>query len=89
MSYLPLPNGTPLVLTPSHGHSAVLACCWPLPLSTGPKLDSVFLVFEYCPHDMGKLVDSLTKPFHESEVKCLMQQVGWPASTCCFTDLLA
>jgi len=36
----------------------------------------VFLVFEYCPHDMGKLVDSLAKPFHESEVKCLMQQVG-------------
>lgn len=42
----------------------------------GPRLDSVFLVFEYCPHDMGKLVDSLPKPFHESEVKCLMQQVG-------------
>ncbi|KAI7842421.1 hypothetical protein COHA_004060 [Chlorella ohadii] len=42
---------------------------------TGPKLDSVFLVFEYCPHDMGKLVDSLSKPFHESEVKCLMQQL--------------
>ncbi len=44
--------------------------------SAGPRLDSVFLVFEYCPHDMGKLVDSLPKPFHESEVKCLMQQVG-------------
>ncbi|KAL4422316.1 hypothetical protein ABPG75_008513 [Micractinium tetrahymenae] len=42
---------------------------------TGPRLDSVFLVFEYCPHDMGKLVDSLPKPFHESEVKCLMQQL--------------
>ncbi|EFN52944.1 hypothetical protein CHLNCDRAFT_32311, partial [Chlorella variabilis] len=42
---------------------------------TGPRLDSVFLVFEYCPHDMGKLVDSLPKPFHESEVKCLLQQL--------------
>jgi hypothetical protein len=36
----------------------------------------VFLVFEYCPHDMGKLVDSMPQPFHESEVKCLMTQVG-------------
>ena len=50
--------------------------CSPRPHNTaGPRLDSVFLVFEYCPHDMGKLVDSLPKPFHESEVKCLLQQV--------------
>lgn len=39
-------------------------------------MDAVFLVFEYCPHDLGRLIDSLPKPFHESEVKCLMQQVG-------------
>lgn len=44
-------------------------------LYAGPRLDSVFLVFEYCPHDLGKLVDWLPKPFHESEVKCLIQQV--------------
>ena len=42
-------------------------------------------MFEYCPHDMGKLVDSLSKPFHESEVKCLMQQVG---RLCCTAWLL-
>lgn len=45
----------------------------------------MFLVFEYCPHDMGKLVDSLSKPFHESEVKCLMQQVRlqcWVQQVC-------
>jgi hypothetical protein len=46
------------------------------PLPPGPRLDSVFLVFEYCPHDLGRLVDALPQPFHESEVKCLMQQVG-------------
>ena len=46
------------------------------PLTAGPTLDSVFLVFEYCPHDMGRLVDAMRQPFHESEVKCLMQQVG-------------
>ena len=47
----------------------------PSPSAAGPKLDSVFLVFEYCPHDMGRLVDAMRQPFHESEVKCLMQQV--------------
>ena len=57
-------------------NSALGAFPWPHSSPAGPKLDSVFLVFEYCPHDMGKLVDSLAKPFHESEVKCLMQQVG-------------
>ncbi|GAB4821329.1 hypothetical protein N2152v2_008375 [Parachlorella kessleri] len=44
---------------------------------TGPTLDSVFLVFEYCSHDLGRLVDSLRHPFHQSEVKCLLQQVQW------------
>ena len=41
---------------------------------TGARLDSVFLVFEYAPHDLGRLVDSLPAPFQESEVKCLMLQ---------------
>lgn len=42
---------------------------------TGSKLDSVFLVFEYCPHDLGRLVDTMPHPFQESEVKCLLRQV--------------
>lgn len=42
---------------------------------TGSKLDSVFLVFEYCEHDLGRLVDTMPHPFHESEVKCLMRQL--------------
>lgn len=57
----------------------------PLPLLrplTGPRLDSVFLVFEYCPHDLGKLVDSLPRPLQESEVKCLVEQVSEPESLC-------
>ena len=37
---------------------------------------SVFLVFEYCAHDLGRLLDTMRKPFNEPEVKCLMQQVG-------------
>ena len=37
---------------------------------------SVFLVFEYCAHDLGRLLDTMRKPFNEPEVKCLMLQVG-------------
>lgn len=28
----------------------------------------LFLVFEYCEHDLGRLLDSLKKPFTESQV---------------------
>ncbi len=38
-------------------------------------LCSVFMVFEYCEHDMGRLLDTMKQPFSEAEVKCLMQQV--------------
>ena len=37
---------------------------------------SVFLVFEYCEHDMGRLLDSMPQPFSEAAVKCLMLQVS-------------
>lgn len=36
---------------------------------------SVFLVFEYCAHDLGRLLDTMPRRFHESEVKCLLKQV--------------
>jgi hypothetical protein len=36
---------------------------------------SVFLVFEYLEHDMGRLLDTMPRPFTLSEVKCLVQQV--------------
>lgn len=42
---------------------------------TGSKLDSVFLVFEYCTHDLGRLLDTMPRRFHESEVKCLLKQL--------------
>ena len=42
---------------------------------TGSKPDSIFLVFEYCSHDLGKLIDMMPRPFSQSEVKCLMLQV--------------
>lgn len=42
---------------------------------TGSKMDSIFLVFEYCEHDMGRLLDSMPQPFTEAAVKCLMLQL--------------
>jgi serine/threonine protein kinase len=48
---------------------------------TGSKPDSIFLVFEYCSHDLGHLVDMMPRPFSQSEVKCLMLQVC-PYLTC-------
>ncbi len=36
---------------------------------------SVFLVFEYCAHDLGRLLDTMPRRFHESDVKCLLKQV--------------
>ena len=39
---------------------------------------SVFLVFEYCAHDLGRLLDTMPRRFHESEVKCLLKQVQNP-----------
>jgi len=42
---------------------------------TGRRPDSVFFVFEYVEHDLGRLLDSMRAPFKESEVKCLMLQL--------------
>lgn len=41
----------------------------------GSKLESVFLVFEYCQHDLAKLLDSMPRPFALEEVKCLSTQL--------------
>lgn len=41
----------------------------------GSKMDAVFLAFEYCEHDVARLLDWMKTPFSASEVKCLMAQV--------------
>jgi serine/threonine protein kinase len=41
----------------------------------GPKRDAVFLLFEYCEHDLSKLIRAVKNPFKESEVKCLIRQL--------------
>ena len=40
----------------------------------GTRADSVFLVFEYCSHDLARLVDTLP-PFPLAEVKCIVAQL--------------
>lgn len=44
-------------------------------VATGSKPDSVFLVFEYCEHDLGRLLDTMPRHFSEAEAKCLLRQL--------------
>jgi cyclin-dependent kinase 10 len=46
-----------------------------LDVVVGRKRDGVFLVFEYCEHDLSSLLKCVKNPFSESEVKCLMMQL--------------
>lgn len=46
-----------------------------LDVVVGRKRDGIFLVFEYCEHDLSSLLKFVNKPFIESEVKCLMIQL--------------
>ncbi|XP_065057555.1 cyclin-dependent kinase 10-like [Rhopilema esculentum] len=44
-------------------------------IAVGRKLDNVFLVMEYCHQDLASLLDNMTTPFSESQIKCLMLQL--------------
>lgn len=46
-----------------------------LDVVVGTKLDSLFLVFEFCEHDLARLLDAMPAPFSPAEVKCLLQQL--------------
>lgn len=41
----------------------------------GSSLDSIFMVMEYMEHDLKALMETMKKPFTQSEVKCLMLQL--------------
>ena len=41
----------------------------------GNHLQSIFLVMEYCHHDLASLLDNMKTPFMEAQVKCLMLQL--------------
>ncbi|CAG5095879.1 Oidioi.mRNA.OKI2018_I69.XSR.g14381.t1.cds [Oikopleura dioica] len=44
-------------------------------VAVGQQLESLFLVMGYCQYDLGSLLDHMSKPFLEDQVKCLMVQV--------------
>ena len=45
-------------------------------ISVGRKMDSVFLVFEYCENDLATLIDRLKpRPFNDSEIKTILLQL--------------
>lgn len=50
-------------------------CVSLLDVAVGKGRDHVFLVFEYCEHDMASLIEHMGKRFSECEVKCLMVQL--------------
>lgn len=41
----------------------------------GKHLDSIFLVMEYCEQDLASLLDNMSLPFKEAQIKCLMLQL--------------
>ncbi|XP_077982610.1 cyclin-dependent kinase 10-like [Glandiceps talaboti] len=41
----------------------------------GSHLDSIFLVMEYCEQDLASLLDNMSTPFTEAQVKCLALQM--------------
>ena len=44
-------------------------------IAVGKHLDSIFLVMEYCEQDLASLLDNMTSPFTEAEIKCVMLQL--------------
>lgn len=41
----------------------------------GRSLESIFVSMEYCEQDLASLLDNMSTPFTESQVKCLVLQV--------------
>ena len=53
-----------------HPHIIPLKC-----IAIGRKVENIFLVFEYCPHDFASLIDRMSRPFVEAEIKTIMLQL--------------
>ncbi|CEM03300.1 unnamed protein product [Vitrella brassicaformis CCMP3155] len=44
-------------------------------VTVGAQMNSIFLVFEYCEHDLATLLDNMSSPFSHAEIKCLLLQL--------------
>lgn len=54
----------------NHNNVVKLLC-----VASGRSLNSVYLIMEYCEHDLATLIDNMPTPFPEPAVKCLMKQL--------------
>ena len=57
-----------------HGQDPLIESLQLKCVAVGRALSSVFLVMEYCEHDLASLVDHMPCPFAEPVVKCLLLQ---------------
>ena len=44
-------------------------------IAVGRSLESIFLVMSYCEQDLASLLDNMSDPFSESQVKCIVIQL--------------
>uniref|UniRef100_A0A0G4FU19 Cyclin-dependent kinase 2 homolog n=1 Tax=Chromera velia CCMP2878 TaxID=1169474 RepID=A0A0G4FU19_9ALVE len=44
-------------------------------IAVGSDMGSIYLVFEYCDHDVANLLDRMNKPFSTAEIKSMMIQL--------------
>ena len=44
-------------------------------ISVARRTDGVFLVFEYCEHDLAGIIDKLNRPFNEGQIKRMLLQL--------------
>jgi serine/threonine protein kinase len=69
---MPLTAFREIQLLQTHRHPNIVSL---LEVAVGYKLSSVFLVCEFCEHDLAMLVDNNKKRFSVSEVKCIITQL--------------
>ncbi|KAJ2008019.1 bleomycin hydrolase [Coemansia thaxteri] len=69
---LPLSSFREIALLKQMRHPNIVSV---LEIAAGHKIDSIFMVMEYCECDLGTLLDGMKSPFSYSEVKSLLQQL--------------
>ncbi|KAI8321708.1 cyclin-dependent kinase-like protein 10 [Martensiomyces pterosporus] len=71
-SGLPLSSFREIALLKRLRHRNIVSV---IEIAAGHKIDSIFMVMEYCEYDLGTLLDSMKTPFAQSEVKSLLSQL--------------
>ncbi|KAJ2366963.1 hypothetical protein H4S02_002145 [Coemansia sp. RSA 2611] len=71
-SHLPLSSFREIALLRRLHHPNIVSV---LEIVAGHDLETVFMVMEYCEHDLGSLLDGMDAPFAPVEVQSIMRQV--------------